>query len=232
MTTRLRLMSLVLVFVGSIALHGQPVSRQFWFEADVYHRLSNRIQLLGILQSSQDRNLGTEDLFAGAFVDFGVQPILRPHIAKTDFDATPFDFLRFRTGIAYLASTNASDPTHEVRGILDLTPRYRFDGLLFTFRNRTEYRLVQGNFDFRYRARGWVEHTFYNVGEFIVTPFFALELFYSSTIGSFYRLSSQVGVSVGIFPWFAPDLRYVYQVDWNGSGRDVNAINLTLAFYI
>ena len=215
----------------SLSQEGERQSH-LWLEADVLYRMSPKTRFLGVVEVDQDRFVGARDLFLGAFVDFGMRPILRPQVTEEDFNASPLDFLRLRVGAAYLTSLDAENPSPEIRGVVDLTPRYRFGGLLLAFRNRTEYRLLKDLFVLRYRGRLWLEYSLYSLGTMPVTPFAATEIYWQDNQGGFFRLRSHVGIALGVTSWFGPDIRYVYQSQWNNTGRDLEAFYVTLTFYL
>ena len=229
-----RLVLISILLVSSVFAQAQTEeSDQFWFEADLFYRISPKVRLLGIVQSTQDRNLGSTDLFAGAYVDFGLRPIIQQRIDSLDYEASPLDFLRLRLGAAFLTTPNATVFAEEVRFIADLTPRYRaWDRVLIALRNRTEYRFVEGEFSFRYRPRIWVEYTFYDVLGITLTPLASYELYYDTIHSQFFRARSVFGVGFGITSWFAPEARIVHQADWVGGGTDIVAFDLILTFYI
>jgi hypothetical protein len=227
--------NLILCFLLACATgaSAQSSSEQLWVEADVYAWLSRSVRFLGVAQTTQDKLVGSRDLYAGAFVDFGLKPILRDRIDSIDWNQIPMDYLRLRIGAAYLTPLNTDKTSHELRGVVDLTPRLRFwANLLVAIRNRTEWRFIDGSFSFRYRPRIWIERTMFDVAGVPLTPYVSSELFFDARKGGFYRQRTLVGAAFGVSSWFAPEMQFVYQRDWNGDGVNIFAMDFLFSFYL
>ena len=158
-----------------------------------------------ISSGSSSRNTLCYQRSVIVFIKMGLKPILRERIDSIDWLTAPMDYLRLRLGAAYLTPIVGGDDTHEFRLVADLTPRFRvWENVLIALRNRTEWRLIDGEFAFRYRGRVWVERTFYDVLGIPITPYAAGEVFYDSRLATFMRTRTLIGGAFAFTSWFAP----------------------------
>jgi len=228
----IRRLTILLFLCSPLPLLSQ-IQDQVWVEGDVYTWLSRSVRLMGQVQTVQDQLIGDLDLYAGGFVDFGLKPILRDRLDSVDWDAIPMDYLRLRLGGVYVTPIRGDGETDEYRFIADLTPRFRiWSNILVAVRNRTEWRLINGDFSFRYRPRIWIERTFYDVVGIPVTPYVSAEVFYDSRVSSFMRTRVLAGSAFAVTSWFAPEVAVVFQRDWLGSGTTLFATDFIFAFYL
>ncbi|MBX3278953.1 MAG: DUF2490 domain-containing protein [Acidobacteria bacterium] len=79
-------------------------------------------------------------------------------------------------------------------------------------RNRTELRIVEGDFSVRYRNRLQVERTLL-LGKHPLTPYFAGEIFYNSRTRAWNRSRLNLGARLPISKHLGVDLYYMYQYD-------------------
>jgi hypothetical protein len=164
----------------------------------------------------------------GAILSRRLKPILKFPIP--DIDQNKEHHLTFGAGYEYLHTIQNGSTKNENRIIGEVTPRILLAGLLFGDRNRTEFRWVNGAYDFRYRNKLVISRRF-QTSAFRFTPYGSGELYYDRNHHSWNQ--SQYGFGVQ-FPYknrLMLDTYVLHQNCTSCSQNPVNMLGTTLNFY-
>jgi hypothetical protein len=203
-----------------------------WQELDVFLRTSRVSRIFLFAANTREQSAGSRDFHGGVHYEFGIPPLIRSMFGELDSALTVFDYVRLRTGVQYLTDISGTNPYNEYRGILQLTPRYRFGySAVLGIRNLGELRYIDGDPSFRYRLRPEFYQMINIADGFSVEPYATAEMFYDSRYCRFNRLIAQVGTSIGFSPIVVPDVAVSFMRDWVPQSRNTYTITRTLAFY-
>ena len=111
----------------------------------------------------------------GAILSRRMKRILKPH--RLDINPNNEHYLVFGAGYEYLHTVQNGSKKIENRIIAQVTPRVLMAGVLLTDRNRTEFRWINGAYDFRYRNKVVISDRL-QAGAFRFTPYASGELYY------------------------------------------------------
>lgn len=205
---------------------------QFWPEANAYVRLNESQRLWFLLAPVRERNEGLSEIQVGAHWEIGLSPPLHPAQRGELYDTDRLRYLRFRAGFRYATSFEESNDYEEWRGILELTPRARLPGdIVAAFRNRGDFRWINGDFSWRYRPRLWLEREFGISTKISLVPYGSAEIFYDSRYDAWTRTRYQFGVAVPVSKAFAPEVYVAHQRDEEPTLKYTNALGLVLGFF-
>lgn len=173
---------LALVAVLDVCVYAQTsdTPTELWPEVDVYVPLAEKVRLyfLFAITRAEETKENTEGQF-GAHVDYTVNKRLV-----------------LRAGYRYVFSLTATDPFREHRPIAEQTFREHLPlKILLSDRNREEFRIVNGDFSFRYRNRLMLEREFLISGRSI-TPYGAVEVYHDSRFKVWNRNRLTAGVQI------------------------------------
>jgi Protein of unknown function (DUF2490) len=216
----------------------EPTTRdEFWPAVEVYINVKPKVRLylLGTVSKAIEDgelfNAQSYEAQIGAHVDY-----------------IPNEQLILRAGYRYgRAVGNNDDGFREHRVLADQILRKLLPGdLLFTDRNREEFRFITGDFSFRYRNRVTIEREFQFdlplLRRRTITPYVSGEIFYDTRFGVWNRNRYAVGVIQSlrrgpVLRKFLPkrqvnlDLYFMHQNDSRSSPPHVNALGAALIFY-
>ena len=117
----------------------------------------------------------------------------------------------------------------EHRPHLDASLRWRSLGLSFTNRNRLEYRMIEDNEAFRYRAR--LEFKTPAIMSGRGRPYFSGEMFYAFDVGEMNKTRLIAGLDVRVFGSISLGVNYVLDsVKRTTHWQDTNALTLVLKY--
>jgi hypothetical protein len=207
---------------------------QLMGEVNVIARTSLYTRVVGIAEYMQDHLKGSGDLSMGAYVDVGLAPIIRSNWLDMNLDhaSGPLSFLRARLGAAYVNTLASDVKIDELRLVADLTPRQQLPwSILLEWRNRNEFRWINGHFSYRYRSRLWLERSFDIAESMMLTPMLSYEVYYDGRDAAFVRGSVEGGLALAVNAWLAFELKYLFQRDWYEESVNVHAVKGTASFY-
>jgi len=158
-----------------------------------------------------------------------MKPILKTH--REDIDPEKEHHLVFAAGYEYLHTIQNGSLTIENRIITQVTPHYLTPGgFLITDRNRTEFRWVNGAYDFRYRNKLVVEHSL-ETHNFKFTPYASGELYYDRNHHSWNQSQYGGGVQFPYKNLLMLDIYLLHQNCTSCSQNPVNMLGATLNLY-
>lgn len=228
--------AIVSLFIGMTsygALAQSNVHEQWWPEADIFIRTSYRTRVFILGGATRDQLTGPVDAQIGAHFDLGLPPFLRELFTEYDNESQPFQYLVLRLGVRYLTATSEDSDVDEWRGIIEATAKETLPASLrLALRMRSELRWIDGDYSTRFRTRLWLERTFYPDSSLTITPYLASEIFYDSRVSAFNRTRTMVGVNVGVVHWFAPEINFGYQRDWEVRDSRTYFMSTVFNFYL
>ena len=212
----------------------QPTSRnEFWPEVDVFIGVKPKVRLFLLGTVSKTAEDGEFRNAKGFEAQIGV------HV-----DYIPNQHVVLRTGYRYGTSVGSTDdPFKEHRLLTEQTLRHLLPGdLLFSDRNREDFRFVDGDFSFRYRNRVTLERELHLFKGRTITPYVSGEIFYDTRHDTWNRNRFAVGVQAALRAGplrklLMPkrqvilDLFYMHQNDSRSDIQHVNGIGAALQFY-
>jgi hypothetical protein len=134
-------------------------------------------------------------------------------------------------GYEYLRTLETDKTKRESRIIFHATAnKSPGGGLLFTDRNRLEFRWVNGTYNFRYRNKLTVDRAF-KVNGFRFTPYISGELFWDRNHHSWTQNEYSTGVQLPYKKQFKLDVYYLHQNCTTCNQQHVNVAGLTLNLY-
>lgn len=226
-------LSLIVMIAASVLSHAQSETHeQWWPEADIFYRTSYTTRIFILGGATRDQLTGPVDAQIGAHFDIGLQPFIRELFVPYENIPQPFEYLFLRLGVRYLTATSDDNDYDEWRGIIEMTAKEMLPARLrVALRVRPELRWVNGNYSTRVRTRLWLDRTFYPDSTLSVTPYVASELFWDSRVATFNRSRTMVGVNVGLLHWFAPEINFGYQRDWEIRDSKTYFMSTVFNFY-
>ena len=185
-----------------------------------------RIETWGELQDGV--NFSFRRWRTGAIFSRRFKPILNFHVP--DIDEEREHHLVFDGGYEYLHTVQNGSTKNENRIIGEVTPRIRLAGLLFEDRNRTEFRWVNGAYDFRYRNKLVISHRF-QTSAFRFTPYGSGEPYYDRNHLSWNQSQYGFGVQFPFKNRLMLDTYVLHQNCTPCGQNPVNMLGTTLNFY-
>jgi hypothetical protein len=157
-------------------------------------------------------------------------------------DFIPNEHVVLRTGYRYGTSIGDADDFKEHRFLTEQTLRKSFRWrLLVSDRNREDFRVINGDFSFRYRNRLMIEREFRLFGGRSFTPYLSGEAFYDTRYQAWnksrFAAGAQISLRRGPLKAITPkhqtilDLYYMRVNDTRSSTPFVNALGAGLLFY-
>ena len=169
----------------------------------------------------------------GGFLDVYMLPLLRYRLRQHP-DAARDKYLTFRVGYAYsFKPANGAKPSQTTQiPRIDATGRFHLPWDIFlTDRNRGDLRFVNGVFSPKYRNRLKLDREF-QVGNFRLTPYADVEVFYDSRYHEFDEFRYEAGVEWLVARFLSLEAYYTRQRDTKSSPEFVNALGVKLEFYL
>ena len=165
----------------------------------------------------------------GVMLSYRVKRLLIPH--RRDNDEENHHTPIIAGGYEYLRTSQNGKIKNENRIVLSTTARFTEGGFVLSDRNRTEFRWVDGTYDFRYRNKVVIDRHF-KAGDFSFIPYAAGELFYDRNHHSWnenhYGFGSQ-------FPYkkiLMVDVYYLHKNCTTCNPTSVNVLGLTLNLFL
>lgn len=201
--------------------------KELWPRVNVYVPLSEKSQLyfLFTVTKAEETRKNTEAQF-GAHIDYTVNKRLV-----------------LRAGYRYRFSLDEADPFKEHRPILEQTYREQLPlKIRLSDRNRQDFRIVNGDFSFRYRNRLMFEREFLLPGRSL-TPYASVEVYHDSRFNVWNRNRLTAGVQIQLkraLPLLSRvtprkqvilDVNYTKQNDSHSQPQHLHAIGVALGIH-
>jgi hypothetical protein len=232
LTCRLSIATALIAGPLCVAAQAQAqATTQLWPEVSTFVKLTEHTRLYFLATTVREDSDSTAGEFGPNF-DFYLHAFRkRKHWAGFRLDESKNQSLMVRIGYRYLPTYSGDDPV-ENRGVLEATGRYGLaGGILASTRNRFDFRLIDGDYSWRYRNRASLEREF-SIGRLRVNPYVRAEGFYDSRSDKWSRTELVAGASVPAGRW---ELEWYFdnQHDTGGSSnRTVRAIGVVVNIYV
>ena len=227
---------LLLLTLGSPAALAQLGSKtqEVWPSIDAYLRINDRWRLYATTAATKLDESSYADGAIGIFADHFTYPMgFVQKFAANRSDSLPGKFLWLRFGYQYSATPPSSeDPFSESMLVTEANARaYLPWKMLFTVKNRFDWRLKNEEFNLRYRPRLVVERDL-RTEYLMFTAYGFLEYFGNFGNSQVDKLRAQFGVEIRV-------LKHVnYEIFWNHQFEnapevpEVDAFGMTLKIYM
>lgn len=211
----------------------QSGGTEAWSEADVYWHFNPRVRLVFLASASDRRDVTYSDVETGVNLDFFVprfRPILFRRLVETD-DAR-MQRIVLRIGYHVSRSINHEPPTIEHRPLVEATLRWAFPyAILLSDRNRAEFRIISGDYSWRYRNELKLERDF-KIRRYAFTGYISAEGFFDSRTDSISRHRYTLGSVLPAGRRFDLEPYFTHQIDLGDQPRHATAIGFTLNVYL
>jgi len=204
-----------------------------WPEIDAYVTLNKTVRLFLLATTVQENRESTEGEF-GANVDVRLKPFRRrTPLLMFRLDESKNSVLTLRGGYRYLPSYTGG--SNENRGVFEATPRYPlmavFGDVLVSDRNRVDFRVIAGEYSWRYRNRLSVEKEF-SIGRVRMNPYTRFELYLDSRHDKWSRTEWTAGSSFPVTAHSELEGYFDYQNDTSsGDTRHTKAVGAVVSLY-
>jgi hypothetical protein len=205
-------------------------TEQVWPEVGAFWKLNDTMRFYFLATTVRENRESTEGEFGPNF-DFYLKPIReKKRLALFRLDESKTRFLMVRVGYHYVHSYTGGP--EESRGVLEATPRYPLmRGVFVSDRSRMDFRLIEGEFSWRYRNRLTVEREF-SIGRLKLNPYARAELYFDSRFHEWSRTALTAGSVFLVSPRCEFEPYYEHQNDTGGSpNRQVNAVGMVVSLY-
>jgi hypothetical protein len=220
-----------LLFV-SFGIPAVAQTEQFWPELSTYVKLDDRMRFYFLATTVKESSDSTEGE-VGPNLDFYFKSLRKRHRALNLFglDESKSKLVMVRVGYRYIFPLTGDAPS-EHRGVLELTGRYDLPGgILASDRNRFDFRLIGGEYSWRYRNRLTVEREF-AIGRFRFVPYARGEVYYDSRYDKFSRTALTAGSTFPVTRHLELEGYFEHQDDSGGSpNRTLNAVGAVVNLY-
>lgn len=201
----------------------------FWGTANAWLQLPSHLRILASGQLQDATNTDYQEWIIGAGIGYQWKRILKQHLVNINEDKE--SRVVGGVGYEYVATDVPGDDKREDRIVLSVTPRARPGSRwLLEDRNRLELRWVDGKYSTRYRNRLTVEHDL-KFNAFRMTPYAAVELYYSFSSGTLNEEQYSIGLQVPFHPVAMVEVYYLRQECTSCLPGDANMLGLTLNWY-
>jgi hypothetical protein len=177
-----------------------------------------------------DETASDAEAEVGIHLDLTLKPIVRPRLRTRNWERERY--LWARVGYDYLwTPLDTPEPSHESRGILELTGRAPLPGGLSAVnRARVDFRDKNGSYSTRYRERLTLERE---------TPFFGMEtipyaqaeVLYDTRYDAWSEQRYQVGLEMVLNERWRLEPYYLRKESQGSEPRHTNALGLVLRYY-
>lgn len=207
-------------------------SQEVWPSVDAYYKFNPRLRLYATASATKLDSSSYSDAAAGIFIDYFTFPLFKK-IPQNHTDSLPGKYMYLRAGYQYSATPPSSkDPFKENMVVTEINARYYLPfNVLFTWKNRFDWRVNNGDFKARYRPRIMLEKDLHTEYLSFTASGFA-EYFANFDNSAVNKFKTQLGVE------FRVTKKLNYEVFWNHQFahepevQSVDAFGMTLKIYL
>ena len=204
----------VLSFVAqrSTAQDSTGARQEGWPELNVYYKINQKLRLFGMYSVTKLRTSDFTDGGLGLYVDYFAFGSLRNKFYRQSFDSTRGYYLWLRFGYYYSSTpADSKQPLKEHTFPLDANSRYHLPhDILLTHKNRVDLRIVNGDFQPRYRTRVTLEREV-QTGYIFFIPYIYGEYFANLYSGSANRFRVCFGYELKITKHIISETYFLHQ---------------------
>jgi hypothetical protein len=228
---------LVCALITSGAARADDTQDELWPEADAFLKLDSRFRLYlhakltySPASWTPDGTSSFQEVEAGPGLDITIKPMLRHGLKKPIWERERY--LWARVAYEYISTFgDVSDPSHENRGIIEVTGRIRAPAKLWLVnRGQVDFRDKNGTYSTRYRYRLTVERETVLFGA-VTTPYVDAEVLYDTKYDAWNQQRYEVGLEIVLDDHWRLEPHYLRQNDQRAQPAHVNAFGLILKYY-
>jgi hypothetical protein len=218
------------IFQTTILVAQDSTQKEIWPEVEVYYRFNERFRFYGLISGTKANSEYTDGSIS-ANLDYFAIPWLRGKLDRELMDTTHGYYWWFRLGYSY--SNTPPGDAKKVVNIIETETNNNFflpENILLTFRNRLDWRFVNGEFQPIYRPRLKFLRDF-------KTEYLTFDLYLWSEY-FFYlndkpqdRLRLTIGTDIKILRTLDLEIYYLHQFPNSPSVAPLDAIGIQLDFY-
>ena len=228
MARALRLAAAFLLVAASVRAQSSDAT-VLWPTVNGWLQLPSHLRILATGQLQDATNADYQEWTGGIGIGYQWKQILKQHLVNINQDKE--SKVTGGVGYEYVATDVPGNDKREDRLVLTVTPRARPAARwLVEDRNRFEFRWVNGKYSTRYRNRLTVEHDL-KFSDFRMTPFAAVELYYSFSSGTLDEEQYSIGLQFPFHPVAMVEVYYLRQQCTSCEPGDANMIGLTANWY-
>jgi len=204
--------------------------KEIWPEMDIYYRINERVRLYGMVSGTRTNSEYTDGT-TGIYIDYFALPLLRGKMFTDLHDTTLGYYWWFRAGYSY--SDAPRSDKKKVINIFETETNNNFylpQHITMTFRNRLDWRWVNGDFQPIYRPRVKFVRDFKT--EYLTFDMYVwAEYFFYLNDNPQNRFRLTAGSEIKVSKNIDFEVYYLYQFQNKPSVEPLNAIGLQLNFY-
>jgi hypothetical protein len=232
-----RLPLVVALTLAGVPLHAGDTQTEVWPEAQAFIKLGERVRLhlladvwYAPLSWTPDETASDSEAETGIHLDLTLKPIGRPRLRTRNWERERY--LWARVGYDYLwAPGDPAEPSHENRGIVELTGRAPLPGRLWAInRARVDLRDKNGTHSTRYRERLTLERELPLFGLEAI-PYASAEVLYDTRYDAWSEQRYQVGLEMVLDKRWRLEPYYLRKEDQRSDPPHTNAFGLIVKYY-
>lgn len=216
------------------AVYGQlsRKAQEVWPSVDVYYRFNERLRLYSTVSGTKKDSSNYTDGAVGVFLDVFAFSVISQR-REAHVEELPGKYLRLRVGYQYTQSPpSAEDPFRENLFVAQADGRAMLPfSILFTLRNRFDFRFKGEDFSVRYRPRLQFERDFHTEFLFFTISTFA-EYYANFGESQLDRFRFQLAFEVKVTKHLAYETFWNHQFDNQPSVQEVDAFGMVLKLYL
>ena len=226
---------LLFIFFSSqlLAQDSTATKQEVWPEVNLYYKLNNAFRIYAMYSATKLKNSSYTDGGWGAYLDYFGLPNIRKKLSIAVRDSTRGYYIWLRAGYMYSTTPpDAKDPFKLHTFVAEANFRYYLPyEILLTNKNRFDLRVINGDFEPRYRPRLTLEKDLQTAYMYFTPNIYGEYYVYIGEKG-FNRFRLSTGIQVKVTKHIEFETYYVHEFD---NGQRVNALNamgFVLKFYL
>lgn len=223
-----------LILFSETTVYGQLArkAQEVWPSVDVYYRFNDRLRLYTTVSGTKKDSSNYSDGALGIFLDVFAFPVIAQR-RESHIEELPGKYLRLRLGYQYSQSPpSAEDPFRENLFVAQADGRAVLPfSILFTLRNRFDFRFKDESFSARYRPRLQFERDFHTEYLFFTISTFA-EYYANFGESQLDRFRFQLAFEVKVTRHLAYETFWNHQFDNQPLVQEVDAFGMVLKLYL
>lgn len=208
-------------------------SQEVWPAIDVYYKINQKSRLYGTLSGTKLEESNYADGGVGIFYDYFTFPLKFTNQFLPDrLDSLPGKFLWLRGGYQYSTTPpEAENPFKEHTFVTEANTRsYLPFDILFTLKNRFDWRFVDGDFKGRYRPRVMLERDLRTEYMFFTGSIW-VEYFAYFGNSAINRFRTQAGVEFRVTKFMNYEVYWNHQFSNGDQVTENDAFGMSFKFY-
>jgi len=216
-----------------VAQDSSGTKQEVWPEVNLYYKLNDKVRIYALYSATKLKNSSYTDGGFGIYVDYFAFPTtIRRKLDPNIRDSTRGYYLWLRAGYLYSSTPpESTDPYKENTLVTEANLRFHLPyHILLTNKNRFDWRVINGNFEPRFRPRLTFEKDMRT--EFLYfTPNIYGEYYVYFNGGGLNRFRISAGIQIKVTKHIEFETYYVHQFNNGKNVKSLDAMGLSLKFY-